>query len=225
LIGGLASAVIMRPVDVKGAHGMPRIWQLGYNDGHNVTLSAQFLDGDIRKTEYVDRTKDVLSVGFSFKTGEKRLGRVLKPDNIPTKFRWGGSAARMPDVVLAYSVILVNDKVRDIVEALEPGIHQFFPLETLTRGDVPGPRMYLMNICNRLDSVDRAHTTRVLERGHSWKTNQNPETLVFSLAQIGEAQLWHDKHLFDTLLITDAVKEAFDSAKVTGFTYWPFPAV
>ena len=125
---------------------MAQVWAVGFDDGYDVRVGLEFLDGDLRKTEYIDTSLDGRSVGTFFDAGKKRLGRALKPDHIPTKFRWGGTAARMPDIMLSHSVILVSDMVKDIIEALEPGIHQFSPLETTCKGNQPGPCMYLLNI-------------------------------------------------------------------------------
>ena len=198
---------------------MTQVWAVGFDDGYDVRVGLEFLDGDLRKTEYVDITAEPFSVGGFFDPGKKRLGRALKPDNIPTKFRWGGAAARMPDIMLSHSVILVSDKVKGLVEMLEPGAHQFFPLETWCRGDQPGPRMYLLNICNRLDSVDREKTTKPFSQGIAWRT-EKPGELFFNLQQIGNHKLWHDRHIFDVLFFTDDVKAAFEAANVTGVKYF-----
>lgn len=202
---------------------MAQVWTVGFDEGYNITLSADFPDGDLRKTEYTDRTKDVLSVGFDFPVGKKRLGRALKPDNIPTKFRWGGAAKRMPDLMLTHSVMLASDKVRNIIEEMEPGVHQFFPLETWAKGNKPAQRMYLMNSCNRLDSVDREKTTKPMRDQHSW-CNEKPGELVFNLSQIGGYKLWHDKHIFDNMYFVDEVKDAFEAANVTGAKYFGYRA-
>ncbi|NJM83757.1 MAG: hypothetical protein HC844_16030 [Tabrizicola sp.] len=203
---------------------MAQVWAVGFDDGYDVRVGLEFLDGDLWKTEYVDRTPDVLSSGWNFKTGEKRLGRALKPDNIPSKFRWGGAASRMPDIMLSHDVILVGDKVKSIIEALEPRVHQFFPLETWCRGNQAGPRMYLLNICNRLDSVDREKTTKQFVYEHRWKTEGQGE-LVFNLDQIGDHKLWHDKHIYDILFLADDVRVAFEAVNVTGVKYYGTPAV
>lgn len=201
---------------------MAQVWAVGFDDGYDVRVGLEFLDGDLRKTEYVDTTPDGRSLG-TFRPGEKRLGRALKPENIPTKFRWGGAANRMPDIMLSYSVILVSDKVKAIIESLEPVVHQFFPLETLCRGNQPGPRMHLLNICNRLDSVDHEKTTKPFDRGIAWR-NEKPGELVFNLSQIGNHQLWHDRHIFDNFYFTDEVKTAFEAEKITGIKYFGYRA-
>lgn len=69
---------------------MAQVWTVGFDEGYSITLSADFPDGDLRKTEYVDTSVEIKTVGGYFDVGAKRLGRALKPDNIPTKFRWGG---------------------------------------------------------------------------------------------------------------------------------------
>ena len=214
---GMANAAVGTEVE------MAQVWTVGFDEGYNITLSADFPDGDLRKTEYVDRTKDGRSIGFDFEPGKKRLGRALKLENIPTKFRWGGAAERMPDMMLTHSVMLASDKVRNIIEELEPGVHQFFPLETWAKGNKPAQRMYLMNICNRLDSVDHQKTTKPFDRGIAWR-NEKPGDLVFSLSQISIHKLWHDKHIFDNMYFVDEVKDAFEAANVTGVKYFGYRA-
>jgi hypothetical protein len=204
--------------------GMAQVWTVGFDDGYPVRVGCDFLDGDIRKTEYVDTSVEIKTVGGHFDVGAKRLGRALKPINIPTKFRWGGAAERMPDIMLTHSVMLVSDKVKDIVESLEPKVHQFFPLETWAKGNKPAQRMYLMNICNRLDTVDREKTTKPFVSSRYWDTPK-PGELFFSLAQIGHHKFWHDKHIFDAMFFTDDVKDQFVSAGVTGVNYYGTPAI
>lgn len=201
---------------------MAQVWAVGFDDGYDVRVGLEFLDGDLGKTEYVDTTHDSYSVGGFFDPGKKRLGRALKPDHIPTKFRWGGAASRMPDIMLSHSVILISDKVKTIIERLEPGVHQFFPLETWCQGNEPGPRMYLLNICNRLDSVDREKTTKPFDR-IAWQ-NGKPGELVFNLSQIGSHKLWHDRHIYDNFYFTDEVKAAFEAEKVSGIKYFGYRA-
>ncbi|NJM82301.1 MAG: hypothetical protein HC844_07255 [Tabrizicola sp.] len=130
----------------------------------------------------------------------------------------------MPDIMLSHSVILVSDKVKVIIETLEPGVHQFFPLETWCRGNQPGPRMHLLNVCSRLPSVDQERTTKLFVDDRRWK-NEGPGELVFSLAQIGSHKLWHDRHIYDNFYFTDEVKAAFEAEKVTGIIYFGYRAV
>jgi hypothetical protein len=68
----------------------PLFFPFFFHDGMGVTHSLLEVDGDIRKIEYVDRTIDPKTVGGIYEAGDLNLGRVIKPDNIPTKFEWGG---------------------------------------------------------------------------------------------------------------------------------------
>jgi hypothetical protein len=54
----------------------------------------------------------------------------------------------------------VSQPIRDYVEAIEPGVHQFIPFDvTLKTGERPAHRYYLLNICSLLDAIDPNQTT------------------------------------------------------------------
>ncbi|MEM7547035.1 MAG: DUF1629 domain-containing protein [Pseudomonadota bacterium] len=56
--------------------------------------------------------------------------------------------------------MIVDDRVRDAAEAIEPGVHQFFPVEmTMQRtGETPERPHFLLNVCTMVDSVDPVHS-------------------------------------------------------------------
>lgn len=126
----------------------------------------------------------------------------------------------------------VSDKAKQIIEALEPGVHQFFPVEYQDgQGRITGVRYWFVP-CHRIDSVDRKHTNMVLRKGLEWTPAKDmlrrrepvpdnvdpskPSKLVLNLAAIGDRQVWRDKHISSSLFISDAMASQFKAEKLTG---------
>ncbi len=176
--------------------GAGLVWSIGFDDGMGVTHSMKELDGDIRKIEYVDGTADWKSVAGGFEAGDLNCGRPIKPDHVPTKFLWGGPKNRkLPDAIWGRQMLLVSDRVKAIIERFEPDLHQFFPIDVIYKSNNELARkMYFLNVCTRLDSVDHELTTAKMGNV-MWRPDLSGE-LVFKLDQIGHHHLWHDKHVF-----------------------------
>lgn len=181
----------------------------------------EVLQGDIQNIELVDPTPD--EGGLITRTGWT-VGRPMKTEGMPTKVARKGVGLQVKpllDVENFFGQFLVNDTVKDIIEALEPGVHQFFPMELYVDGELQRID-YFFNICNRLDTMDGEKTFPLNARGF-WKPKKGePSALVFSTAKIGDHHAWRDK--FKTgAFISDRLADAMQAAEVTGLSYqhWP----
>jgi hypothetical protein len=194
------------------------VWNIGFDDGMGVTYSLMEMDGDIRKIEYVDTTYEFKTIGGLFKSGDLNLGRPIKPYFIPTKYEWGGPKNRkLPDALYGRGVLLVSDRIKHVVENFEPHLHQFFPTDVFYKSNKELARkMFFLNICTRLDSVDRELSTVTMDYS-MW----DPATgsFVFNLDQIASHHLWHDKHIFKGWMISNALHDAFVKQGVTGLVF------
>jgi hypothetical protein len=168
----------------------------------------------------VDTTPEYDGVGGLFKAGELNLGRAIKPDHVPTRFVWGGPKSRkIPDALWGRGMLLVSDRLRNLIERFEPGKHQFFPIDVEFKSDKQlAARMSFLNVTSRLDSVDRSLTTCPLDYGRMWRPDVSG-TLVFNLGQIGDHHLWHDKHIFKGWMISDALHDAMVNEGITGLVF------
>ena len=177
------------------------------------------LDGDIRKIEYVEGPADWNSLGGGVETGKLNLGRAIKPDHVPTKFEWGGAKNRkLPDAIYGRGMLLVSERIKSIIERIEPGTHQFFPIDVFYKSNKGlAAKMYFLNICTRLDSVDHDLTTAKM--GNTmWRPDLSGE-LVFNLDQIGNHHLWHDKHVYNGRMISDELYNALIQQGISGLVF------
>ncbi len=194
------------------------VWAMGFDAGLPVHIGHEELDGDYSKIEYVDTTFERDGVGGTFEPGDLHLGRAVKPDHVPTRIVRKGSKQTLPDVDWAVGMYFVNDRFKDVIERFEPGVHQFFPTDFLSKDGTLQAHMYFFNVCNRLDSVDRDLTTAELELGRTWRPDKGGY-LVFNLRQIGKHHIWHDKHVLKGLYVSDALHDALIEAGITGLEF------
>jgi hypothetical protein len=184
-------------------------------------------DGDRKKIKVIDLTPD----GGLYVEDERALcsGRAVETEFFPKRLK-KRSGSVIPDYGYLYRLNYVSDRFRQIVEAVEPGVHQFIPFQILGARKVVLADMFFMNICNRLDSVDREHTTLILDRGRIWLPHQDvprnewpenfdltrPFRLVFNEKQIGVCHLWYDKHHTQGPFISDKLAEMLGDAELSG---------
>lgn len=81
-------------------------------------------------------------------------GVRLKEENVPREARVASQHRTLPDFVTLPQAIGVSPAFRKIVEELEPGVHQFFPVTLCARSGELAHRQYdLFNIVGKVDAV------------------------------------------------------------------------
>lgn len=149
---------------------------------------------------------------------------------MPTRIRWLDRRRHaVPDFDNGL-VDNVSDRAMALIEAHEPGVHQFLPIDYSDVDGAPFGRRHALIVCNRIDSLDREHTTMVLHRGRVWQPATDldpadrppgcdisvPAKLVFSARQIGDTQLWWDRHLRNGPFLSDWLAGALKTSGLTG---------
>ena len=155
---------------------------------------------------------------------------------LPAKMKWKDSAGRqMPDFD-PIPDLNISERAKQVIEDLEPGVHKFESVEyTYSRGGRTENR-YWLKMGNEIDSLDREHTTMVLQEGTQWVSTSDllrrglpipphidPEQkarLVFNLAQIGNRHMWYDPLLNrGSVFLSDRMAQAFQDAGLTGIEW------
>jgi hypothetical protein len=190
--------------------------------------TVEALDGDPRRVELVDPSPDggvPLDGAYVFVAG-----RPVVPEFMPRRMRWRDPQGRpIPDFEDGL-ILSVSSRARGLIETLEPGAHQFLPVrfEDAAGGSIE--QRYFLIVCNRIDSVDREHTTMLLWQGEVWQpahllprddlppgfdASVEPR-LVFSLSRIGRHHLWRDKHLRQGPFVSAMLADALTESGMTG---------
>lgn len=186
---------------------------------------------DHRKIKFANFSEtmgpDIGPVGEAFASGFR-----VSTTYMPIKVRYDD--ARPPlDIDQFQALMFVSRRARDIIERFEPNMHQFEDVDYVRTNGEHVADMFVLFICQRLDTVDRKHTNMVLSP-YRWTSVKQmlrrkpelvpadadpdaPSRLVFNAQQIGGAHLWHDKHIDQRRFASDKLVDAIRGANLTGF--------
>jgi hypothetical protein len=174
----------------------------GVHPGKNLKEPwVEYLDGDYRLVKPVDPTPD----GGRMISGA-RDGRSVHADHVPTRIalRDAHPDRLLLDFELSAIGLKISTAAKDLIERLEPGVHQFFPVEVFaysydpaTWQDVYGnydpvpagthvdrkiADQWFFVICNRLDTMNRDLTVGIMDNGiyapHFLKQGRGGKLLV-----------------------------------------------
>ena len=188
--------------------------------GHS-TLSFEYLDGDIGKVENEDRSIDI-GINPPSSTQAMCFGRRVKTEFLPTRIRPNTSQTRIPDLHVSWRGCVCSTKFRDIVEALEPGVHQFVPVEVVRKNGDHLADMFFFVCCNRLDTLE-LDLLRPPPKGLGFHSVMGGGTrTVFNGSRIGSHHIWIDKRVLGChLWVSDTFHDAASAAGLTGVNMLP----
>jgi len=164
-----------------------------------------------------------------------KWGQPVKPDFMPKRIQKNGPKRAVPDFEKGWGMALVNEKFKQVVESLEPDVHQFFPVEHVWKnGDAieNGPYFWFV-VCNALDSVNAEHSEATQAYGFSflaqregrrlWKTQElgggASYKVVFDLKSINGHHIWRDKYLTEGPYCSGQFKQACEDAGIVGIGF------
>lgn len=151
-------------------------------------------------------------------------GVRVHPEHLPTKVEIGGPRS-LTDLLQSNSLLLVSGRFRSVVEAVEPGHHQFVPVEVVWRDGTHAADFFWFYPCNRVDGMDRQETThRLNEKSGLW-TNVPGGAYVVNLDQVDDHHIWIDQKLsaFDLPFVSETFREHAESAELVGVGYHRIP--
>lgn len=203
------------------------VWSMRYQPKLPTSPDAEVVEGNLQRLggptgqhiELEDYTPD--GGGGLQPWYEGGSGRRVKPESLPKVIRWKSKRSLL-DFEVAF-VKTVSERFRALIEDIEPGVHQFEPIQFIAQDRSPLDTRWFWQVCNRLDTVDRAKTDMVMGN-FVWKPNDDiPKDqrvgVIFDLSKIGNIQFWHDKHLSAGTYCSDNAKARIEAAGVTGVAF------
>jgi hypothetical protein len=125
-------------------------------------------------------------------------------------------------IQLNNGLLAVDEPLRDIIEELEPGVHQFWPMQITMPKDVAFPKSYhALVIHNHLDAFRReesepgAWATTGVEHisTHGLPEKKSISGMAMSLDAIGSKHLWREKFVHGPdIFMSEALKARIDAA-------------
>ena len=158
--------------------------------------------------------------------GKNKLeqGYRVNPKNVPKKLLWGDSRKAVPDFVNAPCPI-VSERVKGIIEKLEPGVHQFIPIDLYHRKVTePFARYYWFVICKLIDPIDEEKTTYELKMSPwakgcgSYRGIDGSGRFIYSVRKIGSHHLWREKHGYRQWMISEPLADRFERDAIIGLS-------
>jgi hypothetical protein len=116
----------------------------------------------------------------------------------------------------------VSQSIRDFIETIEPGVHQFIPVEvTLSNGEAPAENYYLINICNLVDAVDQANSKmKKASYGNSFIVSGSSNAkVVLDKSAIQRMALWIDSSITGMEFMSDELYARLQTSTCTRFDF------
>ena len=184
-------------------------------------------DGDVEKVSLIDVTSDN-APGLKGTILTFGCGRPIKNAFVPTKFRTTAKRKVLHQFFVATGAgIVVSGIFKKIVERFEPETHQFFPIDLVSKNGEELEKMFMMVICNRLDTIDPGRTSFIFKSNYAWINwdDSNPNDaeekkhrkIILDSTKFCNHHLWVEKHLLsDNFYVTEALGNALKAANIFG---------
>lgn len=158
-------------------------------------------NGELRYAYYVSQ-KLIGKCGTTL-SGEERSISPIEPHEPPRSFHIVRGGKRLaPLIKLNDRILAVDETLKAIIQRLEPGLHQFFPITMKIQKDQVYPASYhIMVIGQFFDSFSPENSSTDAYRpngGNQFiheKTKKAMSGLAFSKATFGDAHLWREHRL------------------------------
>lgn len=144
-----------------------------------------------------------------------RGGRgIVEDDEKPAELRTEKTYKELGDLMMIVDgLLVVSEPFKDIVEATEPGAHQFWPMRFVAPRDKPyDATLFAMVIGTRLDSFSESESdpaSFTMMDGYPLADYANPKRvsgLALSKSEIGDRHLWRESRLYGLdIFLSDAL--------------------
>lgn len=226
------------------ASGKMKCYKIGKNGDNGFGCGIQWsrdrsFDGIF--TEPVPKSEWNPHRDFRYEDGGIRsYGALVKPSRLTAKtisnlqMLWVVTTTKIDaphDVLGDYSILmnnlaLVSERLKDILEALDPALFEFVPIpnvwDTTTQAPVNGGPFYLANVITRIDAWDMDETIiDSIPNNIGGSINLlRMDTATAKRSKIANALIWRDP-VTGHVLCTEVFRELLENAGVKGWGYYP----
>ena len=191
--------------------------------------------------ECLDDDTELRALGSKRDTRGMKAGIPIPPEIVPRRYVVTDKKMPVHGFFSCINGTAVDDRVVSAVEALEPGVHRFHPVEITMKADgKPLPRpQFLLNCCTSVDAIDPANSRVTVRRvlpqethpdvwhyivpGGSPSQPAGPMRLAVHRDRIAGRAMWWDTR-FNRLFFSDALVTALQAAGVEGMQLSPHVA-
>ena len=167
------------------------------------------LSFDLRHWPQFQFEDEVSGTFMGLQSGEARAAST-----VPTRARLTSDHKELPDFIKMKGCWAVSEKFKDLVEGLEPHVHQFFPVQLTVDASVKSSGKYfLLNICQKVDAVipERSNVSLVLNEATGnilIHPGAGPPKWTLDKSLIKEWHLWRgDRQLRNKVFFSDKLMD------------------
>ena len=154
--------------------------------------------------------------GFNLTRATLFSGRRVVPESVPWKLSWH-SKLSSPDDFQWTTVYSVSDRLHNLIEELEPKVHQFERLEIIGRHQRLIERRWFWQICNRINSVVSSDPDLEQDNYGNWIKIPQPKILSFDIEKTRKFHFWREAYLHGpVLLCSNTAKLRMEKTAMTG---------
>jgi hypothetical protein len=202
------------------------VYWLGTREIFETSTGKSFIDGDDRSIARVQwmNPDEIDKVSMLSPNEKMTSGYKVDPTTVPKKIRWESMNRTPPEIHWFHSVLVISERMRNIIESFEPNVHQMLPVDLYRpKANDPFVRYYWLVVCNRIDSVDAKHTTfERLGRNKDgiWDLNRDPvKTIVFNRLAIAGRHMWLDPFIVNGLQLSNELGDALIAINPSGAVF------
>jgi hypothetical protein len=150
-------------------------------------------------------------------------GTWFPPEVMPRRVRLKRAKTMYDWMQLLNGGNLVSSRLKDAVEELDPGRHQFFPVVAEGRdGDVKPGEFFIFNVVGRIDSIIEARSNfNASGRGHvdnwGYERRVGPWQCALDTAVIGDRACWVEHRYGGRWFISERLATVLKKRKLRGF--------
>lgn len=186
-------------------------------------LYFDVLDGDLKKVEIIDKTIDI-GVNPPMRAMTFRCGRRVYTEFLPKRVRPKKKKGKLPDYCGFSLTQICSQRFKDIVETLEPAVHQFEPVLIVWGDGTEDERPYYWFVpCVRVHSLDPETTYPPLNKWGSvcvakedGASYPRPFRYVFRSSILKDHQIFVEAAREGHFFCTESLKASVEAASITG---------
>ena len=145
------------------------------------------------------------------------------PDH-PFRDRLKRREGRLVDIIgTSFRTYAVSQRVIDIIESIEPGVHQYLPYDLICKdGSVHPDRRWLLNVCTRIQALDLSLSNVIALKSllYYFDDKAGNQHLVVKKSAVEGRALWFEYRYWSTagqFLLTDRFWNALQEAGCAGW--------
>jgi hypothetical protein len=145
------------------------------------------------------------------------------PDQ-PFRNRLKHREGKIVDIIdTSYNTYAISQRVIDIIESIEPDVHQYLPYELIQKdGSVHPDKRWLLNVCTRIETLDyeRSNVIALRDREYFLDDRTSDHHLVVRKSAVEGRALWFEYRYRGSqgqFLLSDRFWNALNAARCAGW--------